>query len=151
MKKGEYTPKRDYKSRYDLIRYPDRIRSSDVIEGVFDNISYFDSPDPTLIAARGTLDGIECMILGQEKRRKGKESEATGMITARGHSYVLDKLEVEEGGTTEDGFFTIERVACLGCCGMAPAVMIDDDFYGRCTIQNIEETWDKYRSENAGS
>ena len=65
--------------------------------------------------------------------------------------YLLDKLKVEEGGTTEDGLFTVERVACLGCCGMAPAIMIDEDFYGRCTIQNVEETWEKYRSENAGS
>ncbi len=65
--------------------------------------------------------------------------------------YLLDKLAVEEGGTTEDGLFTVERVACLGCCGMAPAIMIDEDFYGRCTIQNVEETWEKYRSENAGS
>jgi len=80
------------------------------------------------------------------------QGTACHVMGAKGlFDYLLDRLEVEEGGTTEDGFFSVERVACLGCCGMAPAVMIDDDFYGRCTIQNIEETWDKYRSENAES
>ena len=71
MKKDECYPKRNYKERYDLTRHPGRIRSSDVIEGVFDVLSYYDSPDPTLIAAKGSIDGIDCMILGQEKRREG--------------------------------------------------------------------------------
>lgn len=61
--------------------------------------------------------------------------------------YLLDKLGIEEGQTTQDGLFTVERVACLGCCGMAPVIMIGEDFYGHCTIQNIEETLNKYRAE----
>jgi NADH:ubiquinone oxidoreductase subunit E len=80
------------------------------------------------------------------------QGTACHVMGAKGlFDYLLDKLEVEEGETTKDGLFTVERVACLGCCGMAPAIMIDEDFYGRCTIQNVEETWEKYRSENAGS
>ncbi|EFK09232.1 putative NDH-1 subunit E [delta proteobacterium NaphS2] len=80
------------------------------------------------------------------------QGTACHVMGAKGlFDYLLEKLEVEEGETTKDGFFTVERVACLGCCGMAPVIMIDDDFYGRCTIQNIEETWNKYRSETAES
>lgn len=80
------------------------------------------------------------------------QGTACHVMGAKGlFDYLLNKLKVEEGETTEDGLFTVERVACLGCCGMAPAIMIDEDFYGRCTIQNVEETWEKYRSENAGS
>ena len=80
------------------------------------------------------------------------QGTACHVMGAKGlFDYLLDKLEVEEGATTKDGLFPVERVACLGCCGMAPAIMIDEDFYGRCTIQNVEETWEKYRSENAGS
>jgi NADH-quinone oxidoreductase subunit E len=60
--------------------------------------------------------------------------------------YLSDKLGIVEGETTKDGVFSLERVACLGCCGMAPVIMIDDDFYGRCTIQELEELLDKYRS-----
>jgi len=61
--------------------------------------------------------------------------------------YLSRKLKIEEGETTKDGIFSLERVACLGCCGMAPVVQVDDDFYGNCTIQNIDEMLEKYREE----
>ena len=96
MKKDGYPLKRNYKERYDLIRHPQRIRSSDVIEGVFENISYYKSPDPSLIAAKGTIDGIDCIILGQEKRRKGKESKATGMLNSKGFGFTLEMLDEAE-------------------------------------------------------
>lgn len=80
------------------------------------------------------------------------QGTACHVMGAKGlFDYLLDKLDVEEGETTKDGLFTVERVACLGCCGMAPVIMIDEVFYGRCTIQNIEETLDTYRSENEES
>ena len=59
--------------------------------------------------------------------------------------YIASLLDVTVGDTTKDGMFTLERVACLGCCGMAPVVMIDKDFYGSCTIQSVEQLLDKYR------
>jgi NADH-quinone oxidoreductase subunit E len=46
---------------------------------------------------------------------------------------ICDELGVAEGGTTEDGKFTVEPVACLGCCSLAPVIMIDEDTYGRLT------------------
>ena len=42
-------------------------------------------------------------------------------------------LEVLDGETTEDGLFTLESVACLGCCSLAPAMMIGDDTYAKLT------------------
>ena len=63
--------------------------------------------------------------------------------------YLADKLGIGEGETTKDNMFSLERVACLGCCGMAPVVMIDDDFHGRCTVQKLEELLDKYRKKKA--
>jgi NADH-quinone oxidoreductase subunit E len=59
--------------------------------------------------------------------------------------YIASLLDVTVGETTKDGVFTLDRVACLGCCGMAPVVMIDKDFYGSCTIQSVEQLLDKYR------
>ncbi len=100
MRKKEITPKKTLIERYDLIRHPKRIRSSDVIKGVFEKISYYKSPDPSLIVARGTIDKIQCIILGQEKRRQGKKSKATGMVTSEGHGFILDILdEAEENNT----------------------------------------------------
>lgn len=42
-----------------------------------------------------------------------------------------EALDVEDGGTTEDGLFTLESVACLGCCSLAPVMMIGDETYGK--------------------
>jgi len=96
MKKEDLKPNKDYKERYDLVRNPGRIRSSDIIDGVFENVSYFESPDPSLIAARGTIFNTDCIVLGQEKRREGKESQASGMIKAAGYGFTLDMLDIAE-------------------------------------------------------
>jgi NADH-quinone oxidoreductase subunit E len=42
-------------------------------------------------------------------------------------------LEVLDGETTEDRLFTLESVACLGCCSLAPAMMIGDDTFAKLT------------------
>jgi NADH-quinone oxidoreductase subunit E len=42
-----------------------------------------------------------------------------------------EALKVDDGGTTEDGLFTLESVACLGCCSLAPVMMIGDDTHGK--------------------
>jgi len=41
-----------------------------------------------------------------------------------------ETLKVDDGATTEDGMFTLESVACLGCCSLAPVMMIGDNTYG---------------------
>lgn len=46
---------------------------------------------------------------------------------------VEQRLGVAPGNTTPDGEYTVERVACLGCCSLAPVVMIDGEVYGRLT------------------
>jgi NADH:ubiquinone oxidoreductase subunit E len=44
---------------------------------------------------------------------------------------ICRELKIELGGTTEDKMFTVEAVACLGCCSLAPVIMINDETYGR--------------------
>jgi NADH-quinone oxidoreductase subunit E len=46
---------------------------------------------------------------------------------------IQEALKVSDGETTEDGLFTLESVACLGCCSLAPVMMIDDETYGKLT------------------
>ncbi len=46
---------------------------------------------------------------------------------------VCDELGIEDGETTRDGEFTVESVACLGCCSLAPVITIDQDTFGRLT------------------
>ncbi len=45
--------------------------------------------------------------------------------------YLEDALNIKDGETTEDGLFTLESVACLGCCSLAPVIMIGDKAYGK--------------------
>ena len=44
-----------------------------------------------------------------------------------------EALKVDDGGTTEDGLFTLESVACLGCCSLAPVMMVAGETYGKLT------------------
>lgn len=50
---------------------------------------------------------------------------------------LINELGIEAGGTTKDGLFTVEEVACLGACSIAPAVMVDDKFYGHVTTDGM--------------
>jgi len=46
---------------------------------------------------------------------------------------ICDELGIEDGGTTEDGLFSLKTVACLGCCSLSPVMMINEDTYGALT------------------
>ena len=60
---------------------------------------------------------------------------------------LTEELGIQVGGTTADGLFTLESVRCLGCCSLAPAVMIDGETFGRVTPDSIVETLATYREE----
>lgn len=67
----------------------------------------------------------------------------------RGAVHVLETLRKElgirEGETTKDGRFTLEVTSCLGVCGVAPAMMINDVTYGNLTEDRIREVLALYR------
>ncbi len=44
-----------------------------------------------------------------------------------------ESLKIKDGETTDDGMFTLESVACLGCCSLAPVMMIGENTYGKLT------------------
>ena len=46
---------------------------------------------------------------------------------------IEEALKVKDGQTTEDRLFTLESVACLGCCSLAPVMMISEQAYGKLT------------------
>ncbi|MDN5353270.1 MAG: NADH-quinone oxidoreductase subunit [Candidatus Cloacimonadota bacterium] len=61
----------------------------------------------------------------------------------RGSEQILKKLkeslDVKIGETTKDGLFTLELCACLGVCGNAPVMMINEDVYGDLTEKKVEK------------
>lgn len=60
---------------------------------------------------------------------------------------IKDELNVEVGETTEDGLFTFEIARCIGACGLAPAIMIDEDVYKQMTPQKLHILLRKYREK----
>jgi NADH-quinone oxidoreductase subunit E len=51
-----------------------------------------------------------------------------------------DELSVKDGETTPDGIFTLESVACLGCCSLAPVMMIGEETFGKLTGKSAVKT-----------
>ena len=58
-------------------------------------------------------------------------------------------LGIEEGDVTEDGLFSWEEVACLGCCSISPAMMINDTAYGNLTQDKVVSIIEKIREEES--
>ncbi len=50
-----------------------------------------------------------------------------------------ERLGIKEGGTTADGLVSLERVACLGACALAPAMVVDGKVHARVTLAEIEK------------
>ncbi|NLL43048.1 MAG: NADH-quinone oxidoreductase subunit NuoE [Firmicutes bacterium] len=91
-----------------------------------------------------------------EPRGKNVVRVCTGTAChVRGAAEVLkaieDELGVESGGTTEDLEFTLETVACIGACGLAPVIMINDDTHGRLSPDKVAAILDSYREKQAGA
>ncbi|MBS3740753.1 MAG: NADH-quinone oxidoreductase subunit NuoE [Candidatus Cloacimonetes bacterium] len=57
---------------------------------------------------------------------------------------IYDELDIGKNGTTDDLKFTVEEVACLGCCSLAPAMMINDKTYGRLTPDKVRKIISNY-------
>lgn len=84
----------------------------------------------------------------------GKYNISVCMGTAcyvKGAGKVLDKLKSELGinaetdTVTEDGLFSIDVCRCVGACGLAPLILVNDDVYGYLKAEDIPEILDKYR------
>ncbi|SHI36951.1 NAD(P)-dependent iron-only hydrogenase diaphorase component iron-sulfur protein [Dethiosulfatibacter aminovorans DSM 17477] len=83
---------------------------------------------------------------------KGKHTVGVCMGTAcyvKNAQLVLDKLaselKIPVGATTEDGLFTLEATRCLGCCGLAPVMMVGETVYGKVDPKDIPDIIKSYR------
>jgi len=61
---------------------------------------------------------------------------------------VKDQLHVVEGETTADYQFTLETVACIGTCFLAPVMMVDDRYFGKLTTDTVTGIVDRYSGDN---
>lgn len=78
-----------------------------------------------------TCDSPPCHIEGGKKIREA----------------VVKELGISPGETTADGAFSFETVSCMGLCGVAPAIMVNDDVYGNLTPDKIPGIIARYKEE----
>jgi len=76
-------------------------------------------------------DGTACHVNGSERIA----------------SIVEDELQISGNDTTEDGLFTLQKVACLGCCSLSPVIMINDETYGRLTPKKVQQLLKEYKAK----
>jgi NADH:ubiquinone oxidoreductase subunit E len=71
----------------------------------------------------------------------------------RGGPKILDEVErrlgVKAGETTSDNMFTLETVACLGCCAIGPVVLVDKDYHAQVNIRKVGPILKKYQKRDA--
>lgn len=83
---------------------------------------------------------------------KGKYQVSVCLGTAcyvKGSGQILDKLKeklgIDPGTCSKDGSFSLDTTRCIGACGLAPVMMVNDDVYGRLTPDEIEGILAKYK------
>jgi NADH:ubiquinone oxidoreductase 24 kD subunit len=83
---------------------------------------------------------------------RGKHTISVCLGTAcfvRGSDKIIERLKeklgIESNEITEDGLFTLKDVRCIGACGLAPVMMIDDKVYGRVKEEELEDILNSYR------
>ncbi|MDD4200493.1 MAG: NAD(P)H-dependent oxidoreductase subunit E [Eubacteriales bacterium] len=104
----------------------------------------------------GELYGITTFYSQFNLKKQGKHKISVCLGTAcyvKGAQAILEALQqhldVEVGGISEDGMFTLEATRCLGCCSLAPVMMIDNDVYAKLyDTKEIPEILDKYYLES---
>jgi NADH-quinone oxidoreductase subunit E len=87
-----------------------------------------------------------------KQKAPGRNRISVCMGTAcylKGNDEVTEELQnllgVEEQEVTEDGEFSFEAVRCVGCCGLAPVVTVNDEVYGKVTKERLPEILAKHR------
>ena len=88
---------------------------------------------------------------------KGKHRISVCLGTAcyvKGASKVLERIEeklgIKNGECTEDRLFSIDSCRCVGACGLAPVIMIDDEVYGNLDVDKVDAILDMYIENEKG-
>ena len=73
----------------------------------------------------------------------------------KGADKVLEAVEkhlgIKSGECTADGMFSIDSCRCVGACGLAPVMMVDEDVYGKIQPNQVAGILDAYRAKKGGA
>ena len=64
------------------------------------------------------------------------------------YKHVKDKLHIENEGVTDDSLFSLEEVECMGSCGTAPMIAVNNDYFENLSVQKVDEILDTLKSKN---
>jgi NADH-quinone oxidoreductase subunit E len=65
---------------------------------------------------------------------------------------IMNELGItEKSDTSKDGVFTLQQVRCVGACGLAPVIKVDDEFYGNVDPAKVRRILGKYREQGGAS
>jgi NADH-quinone oxidoreductase subunit E len=99
----------------------------------------------------GEIFGVASFYSQFRFTKPGKHTVKVCLGTAchvRGSGRILELLEyqlkVKAGETTDDGQFSLERVACFGCCALAPVVVVDKEVHGRMSSTKGQKLLKRY-------
>lgn len=88
-------------------------------------------------------------------QKVGKHKVSVCLGTAcyvRGSQDILNKceevLKIKDGETTEDGYYSLDTVRCVGCCALAPLLMIDEHIFGNLKPDDVAGILNKFKEEN---
>jgi len=54
-------------------------------------------------------------------------------------------MGIEDGETTGDMKFSLEKVNCLGCCALGPVITVDDEYYGKMSPEKVSKVLENYK------
>ncbi|MFW9604478.1 MAG: NADH-quinone oxidoreductase subunit NuoE [Trichlorobacter sp.] len=129
-----------------------------VLQGIQDSYGYVPRPCVDLVAERlnvypSQIYGVLTFYAQFHLKPRGKFIIRVCMGTAchvlgaeRIKETFYERIGIGHAETTEDRRFTFELVACLGACGMAPLAMVNDETYGKMTVQKVDEIVKEYAS-----
>ena len=107
--------------------------SLETVYGVVSFYSHF-TLNPKGVNEINVCMGTACYVKG------------AGEILAR----IEKKLNIESGSVTPDGMFSLDSTRCIGACGLAPVITINEDVYGQMNPANVDAIIEKYMNSNGG-
>jgi len=143
----------------DILACYDRERESliPIFQKIQEKLGYISEEASSQVAeylriSESEIFGVASFYTGIHLTPRGKYSVKVCEGTAchvRGGERILDeverKLSIKHDEITEDGKFSLERVACFGSCALAPVMVVNKDVYGHMTVSRVAEILRKYR------
>ena len=127
-----------------------------ILQNIQEEYNYL--PQEALKVVSKTLDVplIDIIAVATFYRAFSLEPRGKHLITVclgtachvRGGPKILEeferKLKIEAGETSKDGQFSLETVACLGCCAIGPVVVVDGNYHAQITIRKVDSILKKH-------